>query len=192
MNDKQRTRTSKFLSLVLRHEPGRIGLALDASGWADVEELLVACHGHGMALERAELEEVVATSEKKRFALSDDGRRIRANQGHSIDVALGYSPVPPPERLFHGTATRFLDSIRREGLHKRGRHHVHLSADTETAEKVGQRHGRPVILTVLAAAMHERGHRFFVSENGVWLTDHVPVEFIEFSSEREAAKDAQP
>jgi putative RNA 2'-phosphotransferase len=184
MNDRQRTRTSKFLSLVLRHQPGRIGLALDASGWADVEELLAGCRRHGLSLERAELEEVVATSEKKRFALSDDGQRIRASQGHSVDVALGYSPVTPPDRLFHGTATRFLDPIRREGLQKQRRHHVHLSPDRETAHKVGQRHGSPAILVVLASAMHGRGHTFFVSENGVWLTEHVPAEFIEFPDVR--------
>src|SRR4051794_21514494 len=119
MNEKERIRTSKFLSLVLRHEPQRIGLQLDPGGWAEVEQLLAACRQHGRPIERAELEEVVATNEKQRFALSEDGGRIRASQGHSIEVALGYTPQSPPARLFHGTATRFLDSIRREGLHKR-------------------------------------------------------------------------
>ena len=188
MNDRQRTRTSKFLSLVLRHQPERIGLALDTSGWAGVDELLAACRHHGVPLDRAELEDVVTTSEKKRFAFSDDGQRIRASQGHSIDVSLGYSPVPPPDRLFHGTATRFLESIRREGLHKRGRHHVHLSPDAETARNVGQRHGKPTILPVLAGLMHQRGHAFFVSENGVWLTEHVPAEFIVFPDICDAPK----
>src|SRR5688572_23800740 len=116
MNDKQRTRTSKFLSLVLRHEPQRIDLVLDANGWADVDALLTGCSTHGHPITRAELEEVVSTNEKKRFALSDDGRRIRASQGHSVDVALGYLPQAPPTQLFHGTAARFIDSIRREGL----------------------------------------------------------------------------
>jgi putative RNA 2'-phosphotransferase len=180
MNEKQRTRTSKFLSLVLRHEPQRIGLILDPSGWVEVEALLTACRHHGMPIERADLEEVVATNEKKRFAYSDDGQRIRASQGHSIEVSLGYTPQSPPSQLFHGTATRFLDSIRKDGLNKRERHHVHLSADAETAQKVGQRHGKPAILIVLAEAMHSRGHTFFLSENGVWLTEQVPVEFIEF------------
>jgi len=180
MNEKERIRTSKFLSLVLRHEPERIEVQLDPAGWVEVESLLSACRRHGVAIGRAELDEVVATNEKKRFAFSEDGVRIRANQGHSVEVELGYTPQAPPARLFHGTATRFLESIRAEGLQKRERHHVHLSADAETATKVGQRHGQPVVLSVRAAAMQARGHEFFLSENGVWLTDHVPAEFIEF------------
>ena len=191
MNEKQRTRTSKFLSLVLRHEPQRIGLILDPSGWVEVEALLTACRHHGMPMERADLEEVVATNEKKRFALSDDGQRIRASQGHSIEVSLGYTPQAPPSQLFHGTATRFLDSIRKEGLNKRERHHVHLSADAETAQKVGQRHGKPAILIVRAEGMHSRGHAFFLSENGVWLTEDVPVEFIEFPGGLLSADESQ-
>src|SRR4051794_3382273 len=119
MNEKEQTRTSKFLSLVLRHEPQRVGLQLDAGGWVEVETLLSACRRHGMPIERAELDEVVATNEKKRFTFSADGDRIRASQGHSIDVSLGYTPQSPPRQLFHGTATRFLESIRRDGLHKR-------------------------------------------------------------------------
>ena len=192
MNDKQRTRTSKFLSLVLRHQPQRVGVVLDASGWVDVDELLEACRRHGMAIDRAGLEQVVAKSEKKRFAFSHDGQRIRASQGHSVEVSLGYSAVVPPQQLFHGTATRCVGSIRREGLHKRERHHVHLSANTETAQQVGQRHGKPAILVVLAGAMHRQGHTFFVSENGVWLTEHVPAEFIEFPDSGENAKGTQP
>lgn len=184
MNEKQRTRTSKFLSLVLRHEPQKIGLALDESGWAEVETLLAACHQNGVPIERAELEEVVATNEKKRFAFSDDGRKIRASQGHSIEVSLGYAPQAPPSRLFHGTATRFLPSIRAGGLRKGGRHHVHLSADEQTAQKVGQRHGKPAVLVVKSEEMLVRGHSFLLSENGVWLAEHVPVEFLEFPDER--------
>lgn len=186
MNEKQRTRTSKFLSLVLRHEPQKIGLELDPSGWAEVEPLLAACRRHGVPIKRAELEKVVATNEKKRFAFSDDGRKIRASQGHSVEVTLGYAPQTPPPHLFHGTATRFLESIRAEGLRKGERHHVHLSADAETARSVGQRHGRPVILIIQTEAMLALGHSFFVSENGVWLTEHVPVEFIEFPAENDA------
>jgi putative RNA 2'-phosphotransferase len=142
--------------------------------------LLAACCRHGVAIERAELESIVATNEKKRFAFSDDGQRIRASQGHSVDVTLGYTPQTAPDRLFHGTATRHLDSIREHGLDKRERHHVHLSADSETAERVGQRHGRPAILIILAGEMQHCGHTFFLSENGVWLTEHVPVQYIEF------------
>jgi putative RNA 2'-phosphotransferase len=180
MNEKQKIRTSKFLSLVLRHEPEKIGLTLDAAGWVEVEQLLAGLRAHGKGISRAELEEVVATNEKKRFAFSEDGTRIRANQGHSVEVSLGYTPQTPPDQLYHGTATRFLGSIGADGLRKGERHHVHLSADTETATKVGQRHGRPAILIVNAGAMHAAGHAFFISENGVWLVEHVPVEFIEF------------
>ncbi len=182
MNEKERTRVSKFLSLVLRHEPEMIGLKLDAAGWVDVEDLLIACRRHGHSFRRTELQEVVSTNEKKRFTFSEDGRKIRASQGHSIDVSLGYTPQAPPVRLFHGTAILFLSSIRAEGLRKGARHHVHLSSDEFTARKVGQRHGQPVILVVKAASMATDGHSFFLSENGVWLTDHIPVAYIEFPS----------
>jgi putative RNA 2'-phosphotransferase len=180
MKEKEKIRSSKFLSLVLRHEPEKIGLELDVAGWVDVDELLFACRMHGHPMERSELEAIVATNEKKRFAFSDDGQKIRASQGHSINVSLGYVPQAPPARLFHGTATRFLDSIRREGLRKGERHHVHLSAEEATARTVGQRHGKPAVLLVKAEAMVAAGHAFFLSENGVWLTDHVPGAFIEF------------
>ncbi len=180
MNDKQLTRTSKFLSLVLRHEPERIGLTLDAAGWIDISALIQACNSHGKVLNRTALDLIVATSDKKRFAYSEDGLRIRANQGHSVEVSLGYTPQVPPDFLYHGTATRFLSAISTEGLDRRERHHVHLSADKETALKVGQRHGAPVILVVRAGDMHRAGRQFFLSENGVWLTDYVPVDYINF------------
>lgn len=180
MNEKQRTQRSKFLSLILRHEPERVGLSLDPAGWVDVGELLSACGKHGTPLTRPELEEIVATCNKKRFAFSEDKTRIRANQGHSVEVALGYTSQIPPAVLHHGTATRFLDSIRAEGLRKGERHHVHLSSDMETAVKVGQRHGKPAILTINAAVMHSAGMEFYQSDNGVWLTDQVPPEFIQF------------
>lgn len=180
MNERERTRRSKFLSLVLRHEPQRIGITLDASGWVEVDDLLTACGQHGLPMQRPELEQVVAMNEKKRFAFSEDGRRIRASQGHSVDVELGYVPQTPPRQLFHGTATRFIDSIRAAGLRKAERRHVHLSIDRETAEQVGKRHGKPAVLTIDAATLAARGQKFFVSENGVWLTDDVPVEFIGF------------
>jgi putative RNA 2'-phosphotransferase len=171
---------SKFLSLVLRHEPHRIGITLDEAGWTDVDALLAAAAKHGNAFTRDELLHVVATNDKKRFALSDDGTRIRASQGHSVSVELGYEPVEPPETLYHGTATRFVESIRREGLRPGERQHVHLSATPETATTVGQRHGKPTILVVRAGAMHRAGHPFFRSANGVWLTARLPMEFLEF------------
>jgi putative RNA 2'-phosphotransferase len=180
MNEKQRTRTSKFLSLVLRHEPEKFGLNLDAAGWVDVETLLSSCVKHGHPLSRGELDEVVATNDKKRFAFSEEGRRIRANQGHSVEVSLGYEPQEPPARLLHGTVARFLPSIRANGLRKGERHHVHFSLNEATAWQVGSRRGDSVMLVVDAAAMAAKGHPFFVSANGVWLTDHVPAEYIEF------------
>jgi putative RNA 2'-phosphotransferase len=174
----QLLRASKFLSLVLRHDPGRIGLVLDPEGWAEIEVLLAAAQAHGVALDRATLERVVAENDKQRFALSDDGTRIRASQGHSIAVDLALVPVVPPERLYHGTATRFLDAIRREGLDKRSRQHVHLSPDAATATTVGQRHGKAVVLIVRAGVMHTDGHHFYRSANGVWLTAHVPPQYL--------------
>jgi putative RNA 2'-phosphotransferase len=173
-------RISKFLSLVLRHEPGKIGIILDAQGWTDCDELIAAAARHGLRFDRATLLEIVRTNDKQRFALSDDGTRIRANQGHSVAVDLALVPEPPPETLFHGTVEKFLASIRLEGLRKGERHHVHLSPDLVTATKVGQRRGKPVILRIRAAEMAKAGHEFFLSENGVWLTDTVPPEFIDF------------
>lgn len=169
-------RTSKFLSLVLRHEPEKIGLQLDPQGWVPIDELLSRAAPH-LPLTQELLHEVVRTSDKQRFAISEDGTRIRANQGHSVPVELGLAPQVPPEQLYHGTATRFLDSIRKQGLLRGDRHHVHLSA-TETAVKVGARHGQPVVLIVNAGDMHRAGHVFFRSDNGVWLVEHVPPSFL--------------
>jgi putative RNA 2'-phosphotransferase len=170
--------TSKFLSLVLRHRPDMIGITLDAEGWVPVEDLLAACAQHGRAISREQLNVVVRTNDKQRFAFSADGSRIRANQGHSVPIDLGLVSVEPPELLYHGTVPRFLDSIRREGLKKGNRHHVHLSPDVGKATKVGQRRGRPVILVIEAGRMFRDGHKFFRSENGVWLTDAVPPAYI--------------
>lgn len=172
------TRISKFLSLVLRHQPERAGLVLDEAGWVSVDDLLTGCAACGVELDRKQLEQLVRDSDKQRFALSDDGARIRANQGHSVSVALGYEPAEPPELLFHGTVERFLPSIRRQGLVRGKRHHVHLSATEDTAIKVGQRRGRPVLLKVRAGAMHRDGIAFYESENGVWLTEHVPPGYL--------------
>jgi putative RNA 2'-phosphotransferase len=170
---------SKFLSLVLRHQPDRIGLKVDHAGWITVEELLEACRSHEFPLTLAELKEVVVGSDKQRFSFSEDGSKIRANQGHSIGVELGYQPTEPPEVLYHGTVERFLKSIFDGGLSKGKRHHVHLSARFETAQAVGARRGVPVILRVMSGPMYRDGYQFFCSENGVWLTDYVPPSYLE-------------
>lgn len=178
MAQSKDTRTSRFLSLVLRHKPETIGLELDHAGWAKVDVLLKALASNGRSIERADLERIVAENDKQRFSISDDGKRIRANQGHSIKINLGLEPTTPPPQLYHGTTYRFLNSIFKEGLTKRKRHHVHLSADVETAKKVGSRRGTPALLTVQALAMYTAGYIFFVSDNGVWLTEHVPPEYL--------------
>ncbi len=181
MTNHETTRASKFLSLVLRHQPDTIGITLDSAGWTDVNALLAGCSTAGRPLTREQLDHIVVTNEKRRFEFSPDGRRIRASQGHSIGVELDYAPLTPPEMLYHGTATRFLESIRAEGLRKMTRHHVHLSAETTVTLQVGARHGKPALLTIRAGDMHRAGWTFFRSTNGVWLVDAVPVEFIEFS-----------
>jgi putative RNA 2'-phosphotransferase len=175
-----RVKSSKFLSLVLRHQPEKIGIRLDEAGWVSVDELLRASNMHGVVLTREDLDDVVRTNSKQRFAFSEDGDRIRANQGHSVEVDLGYAPLQPPPTLYHGTSQRFLSSIREAGLVKRARHHVHLSPDIETAEVVGKRRPPFVVLTIDAESMHRDGHPFYQSANGVWLTEHVPAVYITF------------
>ena len=180
MTEKEIIKTSKFLSLILRHEPERAGLKPGEAGWVGVEELLQAVNSHGVTLTLDQLKHIVATSDKKRFAFSDDGQRIRASQGHSIEVDLQYPPQIPPEVLYHGTAVRFLDSIRQHGLQRMERHDVHLSAETKVTVQVGSRHGKPALLTIRAGDMHRAGFVFRCSANGVWLVDHVPPHFIQF------------
>jgi putative RNA 2'-phosphotransferase len=177
MPDKH-TRTSKFMSLVLRHKPEVAGVRLDANGYVVVETLLRALHRNGHKIDRKSLDELVETNDKKRFAYDETGTLIRAVQGHSREVDLGYAPATPPDVLFHGTVDRFLASIRSEGLKPRGRQFVHLSGDHDTAVAVGQRRGKPVILTIDTAAMHRQGHVFYLASNGVWLTEAVPPGFI--------------
>jgi putative RNA 2'-phosphotransferase len=179
-------KTSRFLSLVLRHRPESIGLALDEAGWASIAELIERAGSAGRPLTEELIHSVVETNDKQRFALSEDGLRIRARQGHSIPVDLGLEPVEPPAVLFHGTATRFVGSIMKQGLRPRSRQHVHLSPDHETAVRVGKRHGQPIVLRVRAGEMSSAGREFFLSENGVWLTDAVPAEFIELPVDGES------
>lgn len=173
------TSKSKFLSLVLRHKPEEIGLSLDDHGWARVSELLAKAAAHGTVISPQLLEEIVATNDKKRFSFNDDKTLIRANQGHSIEVDLQLTVQTPPAMLYHGTATRFLDSIKQQGLIAGQRQYVHLSADEQVAIKVGQRHGKVVVLTIDTVAMQQAGLNFYLAENGVWLTEKVPVEFLQ-------------
>lgn len=179
ISDKEATRISKFLSLVLRHQPETIGITLDDNGWADVNTLLQQINAHGTAINHDVLEHIVATNSKKRFAFDETHTRIRASQGHSISVDLAYTPVQPPEILYHGTASQYLASILKTGLEKRNRQHVHLSADIITATKVGQRHGKPKVLAIYTKRMYQDGYNFYLSDNGVWLTDHVPAQYIQ-------------
>ncbi|WMS85911.1 RNA 2'-phosphotransferase [Pleionea litopenaei] len=169
---------SKFLSLVLRHQPQKIGLTLDESGWADVSELLTKMNDHGMALTLEELDIVVNDNDKQRFKYSDDRKKIRASQGHSLKVNLALASTQPPAILFHGTAKKNLDAIFRQGLLKRDRHHVHLTENTSTALKVGERYGDPILLKIDALAMYGDGFLFYCSDNHVWLTDTVPPQYI--------------
>ncbi|MFV2171888.1 RNA 2'-phosphotransferase [Actinomadura sp. LOL_016] len=175
-DERRAVRVSKYLARHLRHRPEQIGLALDREGWADVGDLLAAAARHGFPIARAELERVVASDGKGRYAL--DGNRIRAVQGHSVPVELNLPVTPPPELLFHGTVGRFVAAIRREGLRPMGRHAVHLSPDRETALRVGARRGVPVVLAVRAGRMAADGHEFRVTSNGVWLTASVPPRYL--------------
>ncbi|MER6082041.1 RNA 2'-phosphotransferase [Streptomyces sp. NPDC001833] len=176
--ERRTVKVSKYLSKHLRHQPERIGLSLDEAGWVEIDTLLAATAAHGFPVSREELDHVVAANDKQRFAI--EGTRIRASQGHSIDVDLGLPPATPPPYLYHGTVARNLEAIRDEGLRPMNRHDVHLSADRETATRVGARRGRPVVLSVDAAAMHRDGHVFHISANGVWLTRVVPQRYLRF------------
>jgi putative RNA 2'-phosphotransferase len=183
MADPKLTETSKFLSYVLRHEPGAIGLELDNQGWASVQDLIARAAAAGKVLDVKLIDEVVRTSDKKRFTLSDDGSCIRAAQGHSAaGVSVEHAERVPPDVLYHGTAFRHLESIRKNGLIAGARQHVHLSSDEATAVKVGSRHGKPVVLVVQTGRMHQAGLKFFQAENGVWLTHRVPAEYLEWSA----------
>jgi putative RNA 2'-phosphotransferase len=178
-SDKTFQTTRKFLSLVLRHRPEVIGMQLDDEGWLEIDELVVNANHRGHALTLELVHEIVATSDKKRFALSDDGLRIRASQGHSITgVDLKLESQTPPDTLYHGTVAALIESIRVQGLQKRSRNHVHLSADAATAHKVGSRRGKPIILQVAAATIHQDDHHLYRSANGVWLVDAVPAEYL--------------
>ena len=166
------------MSLVLRHNPQKIGITLDENGWADTELLLKGLCKNGHQISLDDLKEVVAKNDKQRFKFNDDFTKIRANQGHSVAVDVELKETKPPEMLYHGTATRSLASIKTEGINSGKRIHVHLSSDKETATKVGNRHGTPIVLNINAAKMHGDGFKFYLSDNGVWLVNAVPADYI--------------
>lgn len=170
--------TSKFISLILRHKPGTIGITLDEHGWANVDELIAGV-SITHPLDMAGLERIVAEDEKQRYSFNEDKTLIRANQGHSIPVDVELEKVEPPEILYHGTGEKFIASIDEQGLIPKSRLYVHLSGDEDTAHKVGQRHGKPVIYTVKSGEMYRDGIAFYRSVNGVWLTKAVPVKYLE-------------
>ncbi len=183
ISERQITHISKFLSLVLRHQPETIGIQLDRNGWTDIDELLEKANNCGVKFDRETLDHIVTTNSKKRFAFNDTLDKIRASQGHSVEIELGYTNQKPPKRLFHGTGEKFVQSILDTGLEKRSRQHVHLSSDFETAIKVGQRHGKPFVFNVLAEQMYNDNFQFFISDNGVWLTDNVPTKYLKRNEE---------
>jgi len=185
MNETDKKRISKFISLILRHKPSEIGLILDDNGWADVEELIEKSKLRNQNFTVAQLEEVVVTNDKQRFGFNEDRTKIRANQGHSLKtVDLELKAIQPPEFLYHGTVARFIESIEKQGLQKQSRQHVHLSGDRDTAVKVGSRRGKPIVLCINAIDLHNQGHLFYLSKNDVWLTDAVPSEFIDFKEKK--------
>ena len=176
---KELTKKSKFLSLILRHDPKAAGLELDTNGWCDVQQLMIGASQAGVLISLEELFEIVETNEKRRFRLSEDRTRIRANQGHSVSIDLELKQVDPPDVLYHGTTTRFEESIRSKGLLKMKRHHVHLSGDLNTAKTVGMRHGKVLLLRINSLQMKRDGFKFYRSENDVWLVEEVPSKYIE-------------
>lgn len=173
------TRLSKILAKALRHEPQFIGITIERMGaWTDVDKLIAAMCAHGFTIDMPTLEQIAATDSKQRYSFTPDKRKIRANQGHSIDVVIDFSEPEPPAVLYHGTSVKSIESIMREGIKHMSRQYVHLSWDIPTAVKVGIRHGKPAVLAVDAAAMRKDRYRFFLSDNGVWLTEYVPTKYI--------------
>lgn len=178
---KDKVQISRFLSYILRHSPESIGLSLNKQGWGEISTLIQLAQKQGTQLTRKLIEDVVETNDKKRFAISEDGLFIRAVQGHSLKTTVDYQPISPPKVLYHGTASRFIESIFDKGLIPNGRQYVHLSEDDKTAVNVGHRHGKPVVLTVNSQQMFEDGSEFYQADNGVWLTLAVPVKYLKIN-----------
>lgn len=169
---------SVFISLILRHKPEAAGIVLDEHGWANVDELLAGINNTGRSIDMEILERIVQTDQKGRYSFNEDKTLIRANQGHSISVDVELEEQKPPETLYHGTAAQFVDNIMQQGLKPMSRLYVHLSKDVETAVKVGNRHGNPVVLKIDAKKMYEDGEKFYFSANGVWLVKYVAKKYI--------------
>lgn len=181
ISEKEQTQISKFLSLVLRHQPELINLKIESSGWTDVEDLIAKANDYGIKFDRQILEYIVANNSKKRFAFNSTFDKIRASQGHSIETDLGYINQQPPMQLYHGTSEKSVEAILELGIDKRSRQHVHLSAEIDTALSVGRRHGKPVIFLVHSGKMYDDGFAFYLSENDVWLVNHVPSKYLEIA-----------
>lgn len=169
----------RFISLILRHQPEAIGISLDENGWANTDELIAGINEKGESITKEDLDRIVRENNKKRYIFNEDKTKIRANQGHSIEVDIGLEPVIPPAFLYHGTGEKSVSNIMAVGIEKRSRQYVHLSSDLDTAVRVGARHGSPVVFTVKAGEMYEKGWIFYRSENGVWLCEYIPKEFVE-------------
>jgi putative RNA 2'-phosphotransferase len=176
--EKLKVKLSKFISLILRHNPQKIGVKMDAEGWVNVDELLAGLKKQGAPIDMPMLKDIVESNNKKRFVFSEDGTRIRANQGHTLPVTLNYKPAMPPPVLYHGTAARFVQQIIEEGLHKGKRFYVHMAADPETAKVAARRWGSPLLLKIAALEMHTQGFEFYSPTEGLWLTNEVPARFI--------------
>jgi putative RNA 2'-phosphotransferase len=179
MDKERHQKISKSLSYWLRHRPEAIGIKLDKGGWTDIKELIEKAQKE-IVFDFNELKEVVKNCDKQRFALSEDFCSIRASQGHSVEVKIDFKEIAAPPVLYHGTVEQFIESIKKQGLLPGKRHHVHLSKDEETAKKVGERRGKPIILKIDAMKMQDAGYKFYISENGVYLTDSVPKRYISF------------
>jgi len=182
MISKQDMKISKFISLVLRHKPEEIGLILDEFGYISTSDLIKGINEKGYKVTFTDIERIVIEDDKQRYSFNDDKTKIKANQGHSVSVNLELKAIEPPNELYHGTATRFTENICKEGIKKQNRQYVHLSADIETATKVGKRHGELAVLRVNSQQMYQDGYKFYLSENKVWLTDYVPAKY--FSKEK--------
>lgn len=179
MKQQNEEKLGRFLSFVLRHHPEKIGITLDEYGWAEVQTLIKQMNLHGKTIDIQTLENIVAQNNKKRYSFNENHTKIRANQGHSIAVNLQLQQKTPPNILYHGTSANSLTSIFQSGLKRMSRQYVHLSKDVETAMDVGKRHGKAVVLKIDAFKMHQDGHPFYLSENGVWLCNTVPVQYLE-------------